>query len=186
VLLTPFAGHAVATGLGQSGSAARVWRVAAIAALATQLALCLNLANMLLKDSRYAMERWVRANVAESSTIESQTQPRYLPRLGARYSYATVGNSFDAVSYDLLGGELTAGGLHSRSPEYVMILATSGLSGDPQRADDPRLRQYFSELEAGSLGYDVIARFETPTYVPFRQVTAGTQPTTILLRRRGS
>jgi 4-amino-4-deoxy-L-arabinose transferase-like glycosyltransferase len=184
LLLAPFAGHAVAASVEQSVRVAWLTRGAGFAALATEVVLCLHLANVLLNDSRYAMERWVRANVAERSTIESQTQPRYLPRLGDRFNYATVGNSFDAVSYELLGGELTPAGLQSRSPPYVMILMASGLSGDPQRTDEPRLRQYFSALVDGSLGYDVVARFQTPNYLPFRQITAGTQPTTILLRRR--
>jgi 4-amino-4-deoxy-L-arabinose transferase-like glycosyltransferase len=184
LLLMPFAGHALSMSLGQPARKARAMLAIGIAALLTQAGLCLHLANALFNDSRYAMERWVRANVAEGSIIESQTQPRYLPRISDRFSYATVANSFNAVSYDLLGGELTASALKSRSPEYVMILTSSGLSGDPLRTTEPRLQQYFRDLMSGALGYDVVARFETPTYLPFRQITAGTQPTTTLLRRR--
>ena len=184
LMLMPFAGHAVATGFA-SRSSAVLWttRALAFSAVLLQTAMCLHLAQTLRNDSRYEMERWVRANVPERAVIESQTQPRYLPRLSDRYQYVTVANSFDAMSYDLLAGELTAAALHERSPDYVLILQSSGLSGDPERSNDPRLNDYFHGLMAGRMGYTAVARFKTPSYLPFRQITAGTQPTTILLRR---
>jgi hypothetical protein len=64
------------------------------------------------------------------------------------------------------------------------VLADSWLSGDPGRVEEAAIRAYYDALLNGAAGYDVAARFETPTWLPYRQITAGTQPTCILLRRR--
>ncbi len=186
LLLTPFAGAAVAWAIESAHTVRRI-AVAGIGILAVawQGFLVFNLHLTLQHDSRYAMEAWVRANVPAGKPIESATQARYLPRLADRHSYVIVGNSFDAVDYSLRADELTIAALTKRSPEYVMVLADVGLSGDPQRLDphEPHF-QYFADLLAGRAGYEVIARFETPSLVRFRQLTVGTQPTTILLRRK--
>lgn len=184
ILLMPFAGYAVSAGWSSRSVVWRnVVRVTAVAAVAVEALLSLHLAYTLGGDSRYAMASWVRANVPEYSAIESQTQPRYLPRLADRYDYTTVGNSFHAVSYHLVGDELSAAALAARAPDFVMVLESSGLSGDPERTSDPQLREYFRGLLSGEMGYEVVARFATPSYLRFLQITAGTRPTTVLLRR---
>jgi Dolichyl-phosphate-mannose-protein mannosyltransferase len=186
LLLTPFAGLAVAYALDTLRGPKRL-AIGALALLAClwQGFLLFNLHLMLQRDSRYTMEAWIRANLPASVTIESATQARYLPRLADRHRYSIVGNSFHAVDYSLRSAELTTAALAARNPEYIMVLADVGLSGDPGRLtpDEPQYA-YFADLLAERSGYQVIARFETPSLVAFRQLTVGTQPTTILLRRK--
>lgn len=185
LLATPLAAHAVIAAIDSSKA---LWqhgaRAVAAAALLWQLALVVHLHGMLWNDSRRTMEQWVRAHVPAGATIESSTQVRYLPRLADSYRYAIVGNSFSAISYGLVGDELTPERLRARRPDYVLILADTGLSGDPHRLVEPALRAYYDALLGGELGYAVVASFGTPTWLPYRQLTVGTQPTTVLLERR--
>jgi hypothetical protein len=190
LLALPFAGLAVARGLRSSRLA---WKRGAIAlaviALAWQSVLLVHLHQSLWRDSRFAMEDWVRENVPPGATIESYTQARYLPRLADRYRYSIVANSFDAQAYELQTAALSTQALADRSPDYVLVLRDSWLSGDPGRIDAAQstsarqARRYFDDLLAGRAGYRVVAKFETPTWLPYRQVTSGTQPTSILLAR---
>ena len=194
LLLTPFAGFAIVTAHeAKRGSWSVLAKATAVLAIAWQLLLLLNLHATLWRDSRHAMESWVRANVPEGATIEAYTQARYLPRLSDRYHYNVVANSFSAVSYDLVGKELSVEALAGRMPDYVMILEDSGLSGDPQRLSkgssgstsaQSAIVHYFEELMGQRAGYALVARYETPTWLPWRQVTAGTQPTTLLYARQ--
>ncbi len=185
LLLAPLAARAVVAGLE---APRRGWRAAVlattVAAMICQALLLLHLHQTLARDSRYAMERWIRAHVPAGATIESSTQARYLPRLADRYRYSIVGNSFSATRYALVGSELTSSALRARAPDYVLVLEDSWLSGDPTRVYEPRVRAYYEALLAGDAGYQTVARFATPTWLPWRQITAGTQPTCILLRRR--
>lgn len=187
LLLMPFAGYAAATALETTRRRVRLAGSMLIAlALLWQVALVVHLHATLWQDSRYALERWVRANVPAGTTIESSTQARYLPRLSDRYRYSVVGNSFDPVSYALLANELTLERLEARSPPYILVLSDVGLSGDPGRVTEPELREYYGALIGGRSGYAEVARFETPTWLPYRQLTVGTQPTAILLKRNPS
>jgi 4-amino-4-deoxy-L-arabinose transferase-like glycosyltransferase len=184
LLAMPFAGVAVSRALSAPREATRRIAVTvAVAACAWQLVLVANLHNVLRNDSRYAMETWVREHVAPGAVIESSTQARYLPRLSDRYQYRIVGNSFDAISYRLRGEELTTDALHARNPDYVMVLSHSGLSGDPERLSEPHLAAYYRSLLDGTAGYETVARFKTPSWIGYRQITAGTEPETILLKR---
>jgi hypothetical protein len=190
LLALPFVGLALARGLDSKRLA---WKRVAIAvaaiAIAWQFALLAHLHQTLWRDSRFAMEHWVREHVAPGATIEAYTQARYLPRLADTYRYSIVANSFDAQAYELQADALTAQALRQRSPDYVMVLQDSWLSGDPGRIDAGRVpgpaqaRRYFDDLLAGRAGYDVVAKFETPTWLPYRQITSGTQPTSVLLAR---
>ncbi len=185
LLLMPLAARAIVVALAAPRIA---WRAAgmslAAAALLWQSLLLLNLHVTLARDSREVMERWVRAHVPAGATIESSTQARYLPRLSDAYRYSVVGNSFSAMSYNLLGTELSLEALRKRAPDYVLVLSDSWLSGDPTRVQEPQIRAYYEALLTGQAGYVEVARFKTPTWLPYRQITAGTQPTSILLRRR--
>lgn len=187
LLLMPFAGYATSNALAATKRGTRIAGTALLTlALLWQFALVVHLHSTLWRDSRYALERWVRDNVPTGTIIESSTQARYLPRLSDRYRYSVVGNSFDAVSYALLANELTLERLEARSPPYILVLSDVGLSGDPGRVTEPALREYYGALLGGRSGYSEVSRFETPTWLPYRQLTVGTQPTSILLKRNPS
>jgi Dolichyl-phosphate-mannose-protein mannosyltransferase len=183
-LALPFAGLAIASIRELASRPARAaLAVVALTAVGWQLASGVHLHQMLWGDSRFAMAEWVERHVPAGATIESQTQARYLPRLAHRYRYSIVGNSFDAVSYALRNDELTQAALARRRPDYVLVMLDSGVSGDPNRSRDPAVREYFENLLEGRAGYREVARFTTPTWLPYRQITAGTQPTSVLLAR---
>ena len=185
LLVVPLAASAIVMALDAPRLAWRALGIAvSAAALLWQAALLVHLHVTLAQDSRYAMEHWVRAHVPAGATIESSTQARYLPRLADRYRYVIVGNSFSATRYNLVDTDLTPAALRARAPDYVLVLADSWLSGDPERIEEPHIRAYYDALLTGGAGYVVAARFETPSWLPYRQITAGTQPTCILLRRK--
>jgi 4-amino-4-deoxy-L-arabinose transferase-like glycosyltransferase len=184
LLALPLAAAAVAWGAAQQRTWLRTATVAvATLAIAWQVVLIAHLHSTLANDSRYAMEQWIRANVAQGTTIEAYTQARYLPRLADHYRYQVIGNAYSATSYNLRGNELTLGALELRAPAYIMVLTGVQLTGDPARIEEPEIRDYFTALLGGNAGYEVVARFETPSWLSYRQITSGTQPDTILLKR---
>lgn len=183
LLLLPFAG-ALLDRLLEGARAARLMAVGfAAAALTWQLLLSVNLNLTLINDSRYRLEEWVRRNVPPGATIETQIQQRYLPRLADTYRLAVVGNSMNVITYDVIPAELTAEALRQRNPDYILVLKDIGITGDPERIRHPAVRDYYDKLLTGKLGYHVAVRFATPTLLSYRQITAGTQPTAILLAR---
>jgi hypothetical protein len=184
LLALPFAGLAIASIRELGPRALRIaLGVVACAAVGWQLLASVHLHQTLWRDSRFAIADWMERNAPAGAVIESQTQARYLPRLAHRHRYSIVGNSFDAVAYALRTDELTEAALRSRNPDYVLVLVDSGVSGDPNRTRDPTVRAYFENLLEGRAGYRVVARFDTPAWLPYRQITAGTQPSSILLAR---
>lgn len=186
LLLLPFAGAALQRGIELD----RAWRGATVAAAAValgwQVFLSANLNYGLLRDSRYEIERWIRANVPAGARIESQIQQRYLPRLADSYRLEIVGNSMDIVTYDVVSADLTADALRQRAPDYVLVLHGVGVTGDPTTMRGEAPGEYFAALLGGELGYRIVADFETPSLLPYKQVTSGTHPRSILLARETS
>ncbi len=180
ILMMPFAGYAIAQAVTASAS---LGYSMAFLAFASQLLLSAHLSFTLVTDSRIAMARWIRANVPNGSSIETQVQQRYLPHIGDAYRVNVVGNAFDAVTYDSVPEDLTPARLAERDPDYVLVLENLGVTGDPARTIRPDVIDFYTRLLNGELGYQVIVRFETGNYLPFRQLTAGTLPTSILLAR---
>jgi len=129
------------------------------------------------------MANWIRANVPVGSSIETQLQERYLPHVSDSYRYAVVGNSFDPITYDIVPADLTSERLAERNPDYILVVENIGVTGDPSRAARPEVKEYYEQLLSGAYGYQVVARFETGNFLPFRQLTAGTLPDCIFLAR---
>jgi len=184
VLLTPFFGVAVTRLAGASGRL-RTGSVLLVAvALLSQLALIVNLNLTLLADSRVAMADWIHSNVERGSVIESQVRERMLPHISSDYQVAVAGNSGDSITMLVVQEDLTSTALAARNPDYVLILADLGVTGDPAGWDTPSLVTYYQNLVDGRFGYEKVAEFETPHFIPFRQIP-GTRPTSILLARSG-
>ena len=185
LLLLPFAGHAIVLGLASRRALLRVSACIALAgAVVWQGLLIAHLHRTLAQDSRRAMEAVIRERIPAGTVIESSTQARYLPRISDAYRYSIVGNSFSSTSYNLVGDALTLEALKARNPAYVLVLADSWVSGDPTRVEEAQIRAYYDALLSGQAGYEIVADLRTPTWLPYRQITAGTQPRSILLRRR--
>jgi hypothetical protein len=184
LLLTPFGGAFVDYLVSHRRVVARTALATAFLCITWQIALSLHLNMTLLLDSRYRMEQWVRANIPRGSAIESQVQLRYLPAISDQYTINVVGNSYDVITYDVIPSQLTPGALATRNPAYILVMLGLGVTGDPAQVTHPTARDYFDALLCERLGYLVLARFTTPTLLPYRQVTAGTLPTSILLARR--
>ncbi|MDJ0711384.1 MAG: glycosyltransferase family 39 protein [Woeseiaceae bacterium] len=182
LVLLPFAGIAADRLLERFEGRTALVAGGALFSLGWQLILCVNLGMTLMFDSRYAMEDWIRDNLEPGSRIETQVQHRYLPHLVDDYAIDLVGNALDVITYDTIASELKPEALARRNPPYILVLENLGVTGDPAR-QRPAGRRYFDKLLDGELGYDVLARFETPSLLDYRQVTAGTRPTSVLLGR---
>jgi hypothetical protein len=182
LLLLPFAGLAGARLLAASGIRRAAAGLVVGAALLGQLLLVVNLNLTLLADSRNAMEDWIRGNVAEGRTIESPVRKRLLPHIADAYDVRVIGNSGDSITGLAVPEELTATALAERNPDYILFLEGLGVTGDPDGWQQPDLATYYETLLAGDLGYRIVADFETPHFLPFRQIP-GTRPRSILLAR---
>jgi len=184
LILTLFVGQACAALLAGSGVSRTVGAILLTLGLSTQAALAVNLNYTLLRDSRVAMENWMRTHVPRGVRVESQIQVRYLPRLADWVTYEIVGNRYDAIDYALEAAAFDAASLRQRDPDYILMLENSRLTGDPTQQTDPRIIDYFLKLKAGMLGYREVAAFDTPNFLPFPQVTAaGVSLRTVLLMR---
>lgn len=182
ILLTPFLGLGI-TRLPTSRLRWRAISTSVVAvALLSQLTLVIDVNLTLVADSRIAMGNWIHANVERGAVIESQVRARMLPHISADYNVSIAGNSGDPITMLVVPDELTPKALASRNPDYVLILAGLGVTGDPAGWTTPSLNEYFENLVGGTLGYEKVAEFTTPHIVPFRQIP-GTRPTSILLVR---
>lgn len=156
-----------------------------MAAIVWQLVLTCNLTLTLIADSRYQAESWIRSHIPIGSTIESQVAlARYLPRISADYKITMIGQD---KAHNEFGGEplvesFTAEALANRNPHYI-LLGSLGDAYDPENWKDSRLISYREALLAGHLGYVLLKRFDTPHFIPYRQLT-GTRPTFVLLGRK--
>lgn len=182
ILLTPFFGIAITRLAGASGPrrAGSVFLIAV--SLLSQLALVVNLNLTLLADSRVAMADWIHSNVERGAVIESQVRERMLPHMSGTYQVSVAGNSGDSITMLAVQEDLTPAALAARDPDYILVLEGLGVTGDPAGWDTPSLQNYYRDLRAGKLGYEKVAEFETPHFIPFRQIP-GTRPTSILLAR---
>jgi hypothetical protein len=182
VLLTPFAA-ATLVHIFDSG---KRFRKAAIplglAALFSQAGLVVNLDLTLMADARDTMATWIYENVPKGSTIEAHVRERMLPHISADYRVAVTGNSENSITMAEVLDELTPTSLAARDPDYVLIVRDLGVTGDPAGWEQTELVSYYRKLIDGDLGYEIVASFDTPNFVPFRQIP-GTGPNVILLER---
>jgi len=183
IFLLPFAGISANWLFQRYQHYRRLLPAAAAIVVAWPFLLCVNMNLTLIGDSRYAMEAWVRNNVEPGSKIETQIQTRYLPHLSDQYDIDLVGNSLNVFTYDVISSELSAQALEQRNPEYILILKGLGVTGDPARMSGPAA-DYFDALINEELGYELLAQFETPSFLRYKQVTAGTRPTSYFLARK--
>jgi Dolichyl-phosphate-mannose-protein mannosyltransferase len=145
-----------------------------------QSLLTANLTLTLVADSRVAAENWIRQHVPRGATIESPiVREALLPHLSREYKVTLHGHGDRTPNVD----ELTPAALKARAPDYLLLVSL-GMSSDHDSWQDPRLVGYRDALMSARLGYHVVATFDTPHFVPFRQLT-GTRPDVVVLARDG-
>jgi hypothetical protein len=184
LILTPFAGYACTRLLETGKTLRRTGQTLIFFSIVWQVALIIDLNYSLLFDSRYSIADWVKQNVPQGTTIETQVDEAYLPHLIADYDIQVVGNTDTAISADVVPELLNAEALSRRNPPYILIMRGLGITGDPDTTKHfPPLQNYYDSLIDGKLGYQVVAHFKTPHFVPYRQIP-GTRPESILLARK--
>lgn len=152
--------------------------LAVILSVGWQAVLTANMTVSLVADSRVAAERWIRQHVPRGATLESPiVREALLPHLSGDYKISLKGSGDFDPAYD----ELTGEALQARRPDYLLLVSL-GMSADHDTWSDPRLVAYRDALLAGQYGYKVVAEFDTPHVVPYRQLT-GTRPRVVILAR---
>ena len=136
LVLALFGGIALARAL-RSGSAA--WRVAAMAVLAFGAARAASVDLLLTRDSRYAVEDWLRREVGPAPLVAAVGPLEYLPRL-------------DGLRWRRLGP--AASRLVQVHPDVVVVNADYARRADEGTGE----REFYSALADGSLGYTVALR----------------------------
>ena len=183
LLMMPFAGYACSKLLDMGKIHRNIGRVLILTAIVWQGTLIFDLNYSLLFDSRYSIAAWIKQNIPHGATIETQVDEMYLPHLISDYNIQVVGNSDTTIGADVSPDLLNSSALNKRQPPYILILKGLGVTGDPDTTEDsPELRNYYTSLINGKLGYHVVAHFKTPHIVPYRQIP-GTRPESILLAR---
>jgi hypothetical protein len=178
ILLTPFAGALIVHLLEQKRAVRIPAGIGVVGCLLWQVFLTAHLTLTLMSDSRYQAESWIKANLPPGSRIESQvSHERLLPHISKEYKITLRGQS----EMGPLPEELSAEALRKRDPQYI-LLGSLGFSHDPENWQDAKLTAYRDALLSGQLGYIVLAKFETPHFIPYRQLI-GTRPAFILLAK---
>jgi hypothetical protein len=182
LILTPFAGNAIETLLKKSKRIKVITVAASIISILLQILLTMNLHITLIKDSRYLAESWIKENIPSGSRIESNVIEKFLPHISEYYSISVKG--VDELNR-FVADDLSSDSLKHRNPDFIIIVRGLGVTGDPDKIDDPKYVTYFNQLLNGEFGYEVVAKFETPHFLWFRQVVA-TRPDCIILGKKSA
>ncbi len=103
--------------------------------------------NVLMKyDSRYTIEAWMAANIAEDASILATGAKRYLPRLEEHYDHVDIAM------------EPTISHLKQNNFEYV--ITTSGYDIRRFAIGSPQY-EFFTQLEQGTLGYEKVFAYRS-------------------------
>lgn len=147
-----FAGKALAEALARSRS--RILPIAGALAVVTVSALrAASVDALLARDSRYAVEGWLRENAAPPAVVAAVGPLEYLPRL-------------DGLQWRRLGPSLER--LDHVRPDYVVVNADFAARAAPGGSD----AALYAALAAGSAGYRLaLAQPATPA-LPFLDAAA--------------
>jgi hypothetical protein len=179
IMLTPFAGAFIVALFERKPAIRTVAMLAVAGCFLWQAAITANLTLTLLKDSRYQASSWIHTHIPRGTTIESWVPLKYSPHLSKNYRISVQGVDREGMP---IKEELTEESLQERNPQHILLQQGLGVSGDPETWQDPEAKKYWQALISGKSGYRVVETFETPHFIPFRQIT-GTRPTVILLER---
>ena len=122
----------------------------------------------MMYDSRYKAELWIRDNLSASASVETYSEPTYLPRLPQNLTVHRLPFSQEALA-----------GLRERSPDYLIL---TGAKHNRFKEGSPQ-KKLFTRLLQGDFGYQPLQTFQTefllaPNLVP------GLSPEIIILTRQ--
>jgi len=125
------------------GDSVRRWRAALLAAMVVYAAArCVSLDYLMVRDSRYGVERWVQARAGEA-TIAAVGRPEYLPRTWL-VPWRPLHPSLDD--------------LEAIDPEIVVVNASYARRFEPGTPGGA----FFAALRTGAAGYRLVRAFRTP------------------------
>jgi len=143
LVLSLFAGRLLALG-GRAGPPLSTLTAAGTAAtLVYSLALAASVDRLLVRDSRYDVERWLARTVPPGALVAAVGPLEYLPR-------------FDGLRWRRLGPSVAR--LVQVHPDYVVVNADYAARADPGTGE----RELYDGLFAGRLGYRLALRDRTP------------------------
>jgi hypothetical protein len=139
LILSLFGGLAVDTWLA-TGGRPKTWRLAAAAGIfAYTMLRAATVDLVMLRDSRYTVEQWLRANVRPSDVVGFVFPDQYYPR-------------FNRINAEQI---VSLSGLKERAPAYFVLDADYALAEPP----DSEIGQLIAGLQNGQLGYRIVFRF---------------------------
>ncbi len=151
ILLSFFGGRAVAALDGFRPPWRVIARTAAGAAFVYSFSLAASVDILMVKDSRYAVERWLHAHVPQGTRIAAVGLPNYLPRLDG-YAWRSIEPRLAALEGPV-------------KPDYVVLntrYSSLFADGSPER-------RFFEEFHDIGLGYRLAYRYQTPLgWLPLR------------------
>jgi hypothetical protein len=146
--LSLFGGYALSE-LGKHGSAGRLAQLTAAALVAAVgLTRVIGLDLLLLKDSRYVAEDWLRRNAGGEARVAALGPLEYLPRLHG-LDWKQRSELVRAIEH--------------MSPDHVVVNADYAAA-----LEDPRARELYDRLERGDLGYTLSLAHRTKLAWPFQ------------------
>jgi 4-amino-4-deoxy-L-arabinose transferase-like glycosyltransferase len=155
ILLAFFGGKALSALDGVRPPWRTVAKTAAVMALAYSFSLAASVDILMVKDSRYAVERWLHAHVPAGSSIGIVGLPNYLPRLDG-YAWRCIRPRLS----DLEG---------PAQPDYLMFI-TLYVRRFPA---DSMERRFFLDLDKTRPGYHLVYKYQTPLgWLPLRTKSA--------------
>jgi hypothetical protein len=132
---------------------------------------------LMVKDSRYAAERWMKENIPVNSTIGLGVLPVYGPRIPG-FRHFKMENPFMRLN------KLPS------PPHYVLLTIEWSRRFLPPSGGEQRIRQFYLEKEGYKIGYKIIYRHKTPfSWLPLnnREVTEQLNtinPEVLILKKR--
>ncbi len=141
----------------------------AFSILAVSVLQGLDLTFTMLHDSRYAAAAWLAEHTQVGDRIEYFGYPDHLPALPTGVITARTPVNLDITTESSLAQysvEEIKEGWVQRSPRYIIILPDLlSAPGTPYSGFCPP--QIYDALEHGTLGYHLVAYFQTPRLIPW-------------------
>ena len=149
-----FAGHALAAALATDGGARRRLAIAAAVLAASWSGLrTLSVDVLMARDSRYAVEKWLRAHAAPPVRVAAVGPLEYLPRM-------------DGLDWRRVGP--TVARLRAVQPDVVVLNADFARRADPAGAD----AVLYEALRSGGAGYRLVHAEPATPALPFLDTDA--------------